>query len=222
MPEPIRLREPSLAALVDRAATLVVPGARRLLGIAGPPGAGKSTLAEALAAALRARLGPEAALVVPMDGFHRSNEELASLGLADRKGAPETFDPAGFVALLRHLRAARPTDPPILVPLFRREIEAVVPDALAVPDRTALVIVEGNYLLLDGPWAPVRGLLDACWYLVGADDRVARLIERHVVHGRTPAAAREWVLRSDESNARLVEATASRADLVVGGLPRLA
>lgn len=218
---PPTLRDPALADLVALARAILVPGERQLLGIAGPPGAGKSTLAAALADALDAELGPASALVVPMDGFHRSNEELAALGLVDRKGASETFDADGFVALLRRLRAARPGDPPVLAPLFRREIEAVVPDALAIPAAVPLLVVEGNYLFLDGPWAPVRTLLDARWYVAGAGDRVERLIARHVHHGRSPDAAHEWVHRSDEANTRLVEATRAVADLVVDGLPRL-
>lgn len=191
--------------LLERAA-----GRRVLLGLTGAPGAGKSTLT----AGLRAGLG-ELAVVVPMDGFHLAQAELERLGRADRKGAPDTFDAAGFVALLHRLRAA--DEPVVYAPEFRREIEEPVACALPVPAQVPLVLVEGNYLLLDDPaWAPVRPLLDECWYLQPDDDlRVERLVARHVAHGRSPEAAREWVLRSDEANARLVAASRHRADRVV-------
>jgi pantothenate kinase len=185
-------------------------GSRVLLGLTGPPGAGKSTLT----GALLAELG-ELAVVVPMDGFHLAQAELERLCRADRKGAPDTFDAAGFVALLRRLRAA--DEPVVYAPEFRRELEEPIGCALPVPADVPLVLVEGNYLLLDDPaWAPVRPLLDECWYLQPDDElRVDRLVARHVAHGRSPQAAREWVLRSDEANARLVAASKHRADRVV-------
>ena len=202
---------PSRQTLVDRAAALAAGGERRILGIAGPPGAGKSTLARAVCEAL-----PGRAVLVPMDGFHRANEELAELGLRDRKGAPETFDAAGFVALLGDLRRGAT----VRAPDFDRDLDRVAPDAIAVPAGLPLVVVEGNYLLLDeGPWAAIRSLLDEAWYLAGDEARVERLIARHVLHGRSPEAAREWVLRSDEANARRVAPGASRADVVIAGLP---
>jgi pantothenate kinase len=208
---PDRLVAPALADLVARAASLTLAGHRRILGIAGPPGAGKSTLAEALCAALGSR-----AALVPMDGLHRSNEELVELGLRDRKGAPETFDGEAFVALLRRLRLGDE----VLAPAFDRDLDRVLPDANTVPAVASLVIVEGNYLLLDEPpWAAVRGLLDEAWYLAGDEARVERLIARHVAHGRTPEAAREWVLRSDEANTLLINPSSARADLVIDALP---
>ena len=208
---PSRIVAPSLAELIARASGLATPGERRILGIAGPPGAGKSTLAAAVCEALAGR-----AVLVPMDGFHRSNEELVTLGLRDRKGAPETFDATGFVALLAAVRAGDA----VRAPAFDRELDSAILDAILVPDDVPLVIVEGNYLLLDdGPWAAARALLHEAWYLAGDDTRVERLIARHVAHGRTEEAAREWVLRSDEANARLIEPTAARADLVVVGMP---
>ncbi|MFG2235773.1 nucleoside/nucleotide kinase family protein [Streptomyces sp. NPDC048723] len=196
---------------VSRAGALATPGERRVLGIAGPPGAGKSTLAARLADAL----GPERAVVVPMDGFHLAQAELDRLGRADRKGAPDTFDAAGYVALLHRLRA--PHGPTVYAPAFDRVLEEPIAGSIPVPPDVPLVITEGNYLLHDaGEWASVRPLLDEAWYLAPAEDlRLERLIDRHVRHGKDPAYAREWVARSDERNARLVAAGRHRADLVL-------
>jgi pantothenate kinase len=200
--------EPSEAALVDRAGRLAVAGGRRVLGITGPPGAGKSTLAERVVAAL----GPDAARLVAMDGFHYAQAELVRLGRADRKGAPDTFDADGYAALLARLRES--DDDVVYAPLFRREIEEPIACAVPIPRTVPLVVTEGNYLLL---WERVRPLLDECWYIAAADEpaRVERLIGRHVAFGRTPEAARAWVLRSDERNAALIAQTRERADLVV-------
>jgi pantothenate kinase len=185
-------------------------GGRKLLGLVGPPGCGKSTLAEALLKAF-----PGVAQVVPMDGFHLANAQLQGLGRAGRKGAPDTFDSAGYVALLERLRAQRP-DEVVYAPEFRREIEEPVAGAIAVHPHTPLIITEGNYLLLeDGHWARAAGLLDETWY-VDVDEalRMQRLTERHVRFGRTPQQASEWVARTDEPNARLIEATRPRASVV--------
>lgn len=197
--------------LLARAAALAA-GGRRVLGVAGPPGAGKSTLADAVVGALGDR-----AVLVPMDGFHLAQAELERLGRADRKGAPDTFDAVGFVALLTRLRAQGPGDPVVYAPRFDRHLEEPIAGAIGVPADTPLVVVEGNYLLHDrGAWAGVGPLLDDAWYLDLPDEvRVARLIARHVAHGRTPDVATEWVLRSDEANARLVERGRDRAALLV-------
>ncbi|MEE1619323.1 nucleoside/nucleotide kinase family protein [Brachybacterium sp. J153] len=196
-------------ALLDEA---LRSGSRRLLGLAGAPGAGKSTLA----ARLVAELG-EQAVLVPMDGFHLADVALERLGRRDRKGAPDTFDAAGYVALLQRLRSARPQDPPVWAPMFERDLEQPLAGALEVPASVPLVITEGNYLLLDdGPFAQVRTLLDACWFVeVDEGLRHARLIARHERFGKPPAAARDWALGPDEANARRVAATRSRADAVV-------
>ncbi|MFD8619530.1 nucleoside/nucleotide kinase family protein [Streptomyces sp. NPDC059513] len=200
-----------LADAADRARRLAETGRRRILGIAGPPGAGKSTVAQRLAEGLEGR-----AALVPMDGFHLAGAELDRLGRAGRKGAPDTFDAAGYAALLRRLRDPDPAHP-VYAPAFDRALEEPVAGALAVPPDVPLVITEGNYLLLeDGPWAEVRGLLDEVWFLdLDPEVRVRRLVERHVRYGKPPAYARAWVERSDEANARLVESGRERADVVV-------
>lgn len=183
-------------------------GPRRLLGVVGPPGAGKSTLAALMAQALGER-----AQAVPMDGYHLAQIELERLGRAQRKGAPDTFDVAGYAALLRRLRQQGP-DETVYAPDFRREIEEPVAGALPVFAATPLVITEGNYLLLDDDpaWAPVADLLDEVWYLdVPADLRLERLAARHMRFGRTREQALAWIAQTDEPNARRIEASAHRA-----------
>jgi pantothenate kinase len=197
----------TLADLEARVRRLADGRLRVIVGLVGAPGAGKSTVAQAWAA----RLG---AVVVPMDGFHLAQEVLANLGRADRKGAPDTFDAAGYVALLRRLRD--PGEDVVYAPRFRRDLEEPIAGSIPVPAAVSVVLTEGNYLLLDhGPWAPVRGLLDECWYLQPDDQlRRERLVARHIAFGRSPAAARAWALGTDERNAELIAASAHRADLV--------
>jgi pantothenate kinase len=196
-------------ALVERARALAATGERRILGIAGPPGGGKSTVARTVVAELG-----ELARLVPMDGFHLSQAELVRLGRRDRMGAPDTFDAAGFAALLERLHGEEPT---VYAPEFRREIEEPIAGASAVPRSTPLVVTEGNYLLLgDGDWALIRPLLDEAWYVETDEElRVQRLIQRHIQFGKTPEYARAWVERSDERNAALVATTAGAADVLV-------
>ncbi|GAA0293587.1 nucleoside/nucleotide kinase family protein [Kineococcus aurantiacus] len=196
--------------LLERARALA-SGPRRVLGLVGAPGAGKSTLAARLAA----DLGPQLAVVVPLDGFHYADVVLGALGRRERKGAPDTFDVGGYVALLRRLRSGE--EDVVHAPEFRRDLEEPVGSALPVPREVPLVITEGNYLLLrEGPWAALEGLLDETWYLRPAEDvRRERLVARHEAYGKDPAAARAWALGSDEANAAVVAAAAHRADRVV-------
>ncbi|MFI7487397.1 nucleoside/nucleotide kinase family protein [Micromonospora echinaurantiaca] len=196
--------------LVARARALAEAGPRQLLGIAGAPGAGKSTLAERVVAAI----GPTARLV-PMDGFHLAQSELHRLGRADRKGAVDTFDANGYVSLLRRLRRLEPTS--VWAPAFRRDLEEPIAGAIEVPPEVRLVVTEGNYLLLpDFPWEEVRTLLHEAWFLdLDVELRLRRLTARHVAYGRSPEQARAWAMGSDEANATLVAGTADRADLVV-------
>jgi len=198
------------ASFLARVEALLAPGGRRLLGLVGAPGAGKSTLAQTLLETF-----PGLSQVVPMDGYHLANAELARLGRGGRKGAPDTFDAAGYAALLQRLRAQR-DDEIVYAPEFRREIEEPIAGAIAVLPQTRLVITEGNYLLLDeGPWASVAGLLDDCWYVdIDPALRRQRLLARHRQFGRDAAQAADWVHSTDEPNARLIEATRARARAV--------
>ncbi|MEV0391528.1 nucleoside/nucleotide kinase family protein [Polymorphospora rubra] len=197
--------------LVARARALADAGPRQLLGIAGPPGAGKSTLAAGIVAALG-----DVAVLVPMDGFHLAEAELHRLGRQARKGAVDTFDAAGYVALLRRLRF--PDHATVYAPEFRREIEEPVAGAIAVPPSVRLVVTEGNYLLMrERPWDDVRPLLDEAWFLdPDEDERLRRLTERHVRFGRDLAEAAARAHGPDQVNAELIAATADRADLVLG------
>lgn len=188
---------------------------RALLGICGAPAAGKSTMAERLVAALG-----QSAIHIGMDGFHLAQVELNRLGRTERKGAPDTFDAAGYVNLLRRLRL-RPPDEVVYAPGFRRDLEEPIAGAVPVPPEIRLIVTEGNYLLLaDPPWQHVRELLDEVWFLdPPEDDRRQWLIDRHRAYGRTLAEARERTYGSDERNAALINATRSAADLVVPVVP---
>jgi pantothenate kinase len=196
--------------LLERARALAGRPGRALLGITGPPAAGKSTLAERL----REELGAAAAYV-PLDGFHLAHQLLVENGLVERKGAPDTFDAAGYVALLRRLRD--PAEGVVYAPRFDRDIEDSIANAIPVPPDVPLVITEGNYLLLrSGPWAQVADLLDEVWYIELAEDtRLRRLIGRHMEFGRDSAEARDRATGSDQRNAVLIEAGRDYASLVV-------
>jgi len=200
----------TIAQLVTRARTLAASGRRRILGITGPPGAGKSTVC----AQLQAALGSDAVLV-GMDGFHLANAELVRLGRLERKGAPDTFDVDGYVALLGRLRAQPARI--IYAPAFDRSIEESIGSAIAVDARVPLVITEGNYLLCDSAdWRAVAAQLDESWFLdVNGDERRRRLIARRESYGHPSDAAVAWVDGVDEPNGVLVEPARARADLII-------
>ncbi|MCY7402068.1 MAG: nucleoside/nucleotide kinase family protein [Nocardioides sp.] len=205
----------SLPELLERVEALLVRPGRVVLGIAGSPGAGKSTLTEMLLSRLRADLGPGAVGHLPMDGFHLADVHLDRLGSRDRKGAPDTFDVDGYVAALERLHD-RP-DRTLYVPGFARDLEQPVAAAIAILPAARRVLTEGNYLLLPGDgWERARPLLAEVWFVTVDDDvRRARLIRRHEQFGKSPEAARAWVEGIDEANAALVAATQDAADVVV-------
>ncbi|EGD40915.1 kinase-related protein [Nocardioidaceae bacterium Broad-1] len=186
-------------------------GARVLLGIVGPPGAGKSTLAERLRDVLNEN--GHVAVVAPMDGFHRSNAELDAMGARARKGEPDTFDAEAYVAALRQVRAGQQR---VEWPTFSRVTDEPVPGGVRIEDEP-IVITEGNYLLLDeGPWRDVRGLLDEVWFIDVPDEvLVPRLLERFLAGGRSREEAEAKIAESDLRNAALVRATRDRADRVL-------
>lgn len=196
--------------LRERVRSLAASGRRHLLGITGAPGAGKSTVAEAL-------VQDGVSVLVGMDGYHLGDHLLVERGMRVRKGAPDTFDVEGFVALLERIRAQRPGDREVFAPLFDRGIENAIGSAVPVDASVPVVIVEGNYLLHDdGGWESVRDVLDEVWFLdPGESTRMERLIARHERYGRDAEAARARATGSDERNAALVRATRLRADLIV-------
>lgn len=208
---------PSLVVAARTAvAPLRSPDRRRIMiGITGAPAAGKSTLASSLAADFRLDGGPDAAVAVGMDGYHLANSELDRLGVASRKGAPETFDAYGFVALLRRLRAAE--EPIVYVPSYSRTLHESIGGVVPVKADVEVIVVEGNYLLLDKePWDHVRELLDLAIYLdTAAGIRLPSLLRRQRSRGLDRDAAHDWVYRSDEANADLVASTRDRADLIL-------
>ncbi len=205
--------DPTLTELADRVVALVErAGTRVVVGLTGAPGAGKSSVATALAAELTHRVPTT---VVPMDGFHLADTTLTRLGLRDRKGVPASFDADGYLALLRRLRDGG--ERAVFAPGFDRILDQPLAAAVTVPPEARVVLTEGNYLLLDEePWVQVRSLLDEVWFVeLDEEERVRRLTGRHVEFGRTPQAAVRWMELVDVPNARLVALTRDRADLVV-------
>ncbi len=181
--------------------------ARYLFGIAGPPGSGKSTIAATLANELGAP-------VAPMDGFHLPNSTLDALGLRGVKGAPETFAADEFARVIRRLRTATED---VLIPDFDRIADEPRPHRIRLLSTEKIIIVEGNYLLLDRfPWSTLRASLDAVGYIdIDPDVRVQRLVERHVRFGKTPDAAATFVRESDERNTQIIEQARHRSDLFI-------
>jgi pantothenate kinase len=201
--------------LTRDAIALASDSSRAILGIAGSPGAGKSTLVDELLDRIRAVKGDHWVAHVPMDGFHLADAQLDRIGALRRKGAPDTFDAAGYAHLLERLRGA--TEEPVYVPGFDRTLEQPLAAALVVLPSARLVITEGNYLLLDDPhWERARRAMNAVWFVASEETmRVERLVARHIQFGKSPHDARAWVATSDQRNSELVAATVGKADRVI-------
>jgi pantothenate kinase len=201
--------------LAREAVALVGDRSRAILGIAGSPGAGKSTLVDGLVARIGAAKGADWVAHVPMDGFHLADAQLDRIGARGRKGAPDSFDAAGYAQLLA--RVKREVDDPVYVPGFDRTLEQPLAAALVVLSSARLVVTEGNYLLLDHPhWARARRAMDAVWFVASDEsERIERLVARHVEFGKTPEEARAWVATTDQRNSELVAGTVGRADRVI-------
>lgn len=208
MPEQLANQQAALARIES---FLSGSNERVLIGIIGKPGAGKSTLSKFL----MSKLPKQLVTVVPMDGYHLSNKVLKDLKRADRKGAPDTFDVAGFASLVKRIRSEQTQN--IYYPIFDRAIEESIAAQGVVTSDTRVVIIEGNYLLHDaGGWEDIKDLLDESWMVdVDDDKRIARLISRHIAYGKEPEAAKAWAKGTDEANAQLIERGRSRADFVV-------
>jgi pantothenate kinase len=203
--------------LVARAAALAdagrAGGERAILAIAGCPAAGKSTLAELLVGGLTSAGVPAA--LVPMDGFHLADEALERLGRRGRKGAIDTFDADGYLALLRRLRTERSRT--VWAPGFARDLEQPIAGSIGVEPEARIVVTEGNYLLADvPPWPDVRAEVTETWYVeLDEPTRRERLVARHVEFGKTPDEAARWISIVDDPNALLIATTRDKADLVV-------
>lgn len=221
---------PNVVTSIDEIVELIdslEPARRIIVGITGPPGAGKSTIGESVverigeristaAGPLRPTAGPlrPTAMLLGLDGFHLPQARLVELGRRDRMGAADTFDVDAFVDTLTNLRFSGAT---VLAPGFDREIEESVPDAIAVPPEKRVLVVEGNYLLHDASgWERVAPLLDLTFFVqLDRDIRLQRLVKRHVRFGKSPDAAAAWANGPDEANARLIEASSGRADHLI-------
>lgn len=207
-----------LQTVVDRLCQAVTKRddghSRLMVAIAGPPGAGKSTVADALALALNERMVDRPAEVVPMDGFHFDNAILDSRSMRDRKGAPETFDADGFVALLRRLRTEKGD---IATPVFDRSIDLSRGSARIIRANQRLLIIEGNYLLLDRPvWCELAALFDLTVLLKPLIETIEqRLIQRWLDHGLEPVAAARRARGNDLANAHTVLSESRPADIVL-------
>lgn len=184
---------------------------RTIIGIAGKPGAGKSTVVSEI----EKRFSPSEVSVIPMDGYHLSNEILIQRGRRNRKGAPDTFDAAGFISLITKVKNSHELEHRF--PTFHREIEASIADEGVVPISAKVIVIEGNYLFSDEHnWNGVFPLLDHTWFIEIDDEiRIQRLIARRLNYGQTLAEAENWARGSDEENAKFIEKTRKKAENII-------
>lgn len=201
-------------SLAEELLPKIADGKRYILGITGAPAAGKSTVSTMLKERLNHLFGVVVAEVAPMDGFHKTNAELMQLGLWELKGIPTTFDASGF---LEKLQAIQDDTASVGWPTFDRTIEEPTPDGVSIDAHHKLVLVEGNYLLLDiEPWNQVSQYLDEIWYVDGDEETILpRLLERHTAGGKSPEAARAKVECTDLPNALLIAQTKSSCDRII-------
>ncbi|OLP46604.1 nucleoside triphosphate hydrolase [Rhizobium oryziradicis] len=191
----------SISSLLEEIIRLATNASRFMIGIAGPPGAGKSTLSDALRDALIAH--GETAEILPMDGFHMDNGILEERGLLPRKGSPETFDVRGFLDIVT---AVKRGDEEVLVPVFDRSRELAIASARAISPDTRFILVEGNYLLLDqAPWNRLAPCFDLTLFVGPPLDVLEQRLRERWVHFGLDEAAIAWKLNgNDLPNGRLV------------------
>lgn len=203
-----------LSAVMALVSELPEVEGRSVIAIAGPPGSGKSTLAEQVVENINSQFRADVAAVVPMDGFHLDNSLLIERGLLSRKGSPDTFDVDGFANLLNAIKGSRVD---IRYPLFDRPSDKIIENAGLLKATTKVVVVEGNYLLLDQtPWNRLASFFDASVFLAPAFDVLEqRLMERWLNLGFSPEAAKVKVENNDLKNAKLVLTRSQPADLTL-------